>query len=176
MANTPNYYDLHVKFEFGDYKKLGFAGVGTSGKNIEEVSESGARAKNKIPILTTNNIEFLKKAARSGEFRVFYQPNFIPDVGLMRSMAQNKKIFEIPVNALLLSNGVERAILISKMRAFIKFCLKHRVDFALTTRAQNEFETKTPGELIAIGEVLGLERDQAMRAISVVPESVLKKA
>ncbi|MEW6329663.1 MAG: RNase P subunit p30 family protein [Candidatus Micrarchaeota archaeon] len=169
-----------MKFEFKDYGEMGFAGIGISGKNVEEVSETGSRAaqksKNRIPILTSNNIEFLKKAARSHEFRVFHQPNFTPDVGLLRSMAQNRKIFEIPVNALLLSSGVERAILISKMRAFLKFCLKHRVEFALTTRANNEFETKTPGELISIGEVLGLSRDQAVRALSVVPESVLRKA
>ena len=171
-----------MKFEFENYRKLGFAGVGISGKNINEISansypeaRAGDKGKNKLPVLTSNNADVLKTAARSREFRVLHQPNFTPDVGLMRLMAQNKKIFEIPANALILSNGLERAIIISKMRTFIKFCLKFRVDFALSSRATNEFEVKTPGELVAIGEALGLSRDQAIRAVSVVPESVIAR-
>ena len=126
-----------------------------------------------LVVACASDIELLREAAKNPYVDLLYSKQFDVDIGLIRDSAEKKKPFEIPVAPLLESEGVVRASLMGRMRYFIKQCVKLRAPLAIVSQARDEFGLKTPREMIAIGEALGLTHDQADWAISETPEMVL---
>jgi len=181
----PQYYDLGVRFwEDGleEYAgSLGFkricsfsqrgCGVEIRAQKLEDLKFS---TEGKVILLSSQNPELLKKACRKDVDMLLFG-RFLPDVGLVRAAAENRKPFEVPVSVLLERRGAERALLMSRISFFLKICNKYEADFVLSSGAVNKFLMKSPQELIAIGEVLGLSHDQAAKSISIIPEYILER-
>lgn len=112
--------------------------------------------------MESDNSETLRRAARKGVLINCLQvKNFQKDEGLIRAVAEGESAFEIPFFALLHSTGAQRANLLRKLRFFVKKCLKLNARFVFTLRAQSKFDLKTPREVIAIAQLLGLSKEQA---------------
>jgi len=171
------FIDLDVRFKANSSKvsELGFSDF-RSPFAFEMVKPGDAR---KIPndanltVASSLSIELLREAAKSRRVSILYNRGFITDVGLIRDAAAQKKPFEIPIAPLLECGGIQRAILMSKMRFFIKICTKLRAPLAIVSQAKDDLQLKSPEEMIAIGEALGLSHDQAEWAITEVPAAVL---
>ena len=180
----PEYYDLDVRFwEAGleSYaSSLGFKSIcsfSPQGNGIEirvRGEEVNFKKDGKIILVSSDNPETLKKACKRDADMLLF-PRFVPDVGLVRAAAENRKPFEIPLSLLLERRGAERAFLISRMRVFLRLCNKYGADFIITSGASSRLSMKSPGELTAVGEALGLSHDQAVKSISMVPEYILKR-
>lgn len=172
-----DFIDLDVRFKANSTKvsELGFSDF-RSPFAFEMARPGDAR---KIPPSTqlaaasSLSIELLREAAKSKRVSLLCNRGFITDVGLIRDSAAQKKPFEIPIAPLLECGGIPRAILMSKMRFFIKICTKLRAPLVIVSQAKDEFQLKSPEEMIAIGEMLGLSHDQAEWAITEIPEMVL---
>lgn len=169
----PKYYDIHVRFSFKNYRELGFAGVCRLGEEIEEAYDINLRKKDKINILTSPDVSTIKKGIKMGRFDIFFLSTFSSNIEILRLAKERGSVFEIPIKPLIESVGTARAELISKIRFFLKLCNKYSVSYVITSRAECEYEIKTPRELITIGEILGLEHEQAIRAISAIPENII---
>jgi len=98
--------------------------------------------------------------------------DFHKDDGLVRAVAEAGKAFEIPVRPLLEKNFVYRAKLMAQLRVFLAKCLKLGAAFVFTSRAQSEFDLKSPQETIALIQALGLSRQQAQYSITKAPEKI----
>jgi RNase P/RNase MRP subunit p30 len=181
----PEYYDLGVRFWEDGLEKyansLGFKNIcsfssGGNGLEIKthKLDDLKFSAHGKIILLSSDNPDILKNACKRGADILLFG-KFLPDVGLIRAAAENKKPFEIPVSFLLERKGADRAFMMSKMSFFLKICNKYGADFVLTSGARNRFSMKSPAELVAIGEVLGLSHDQAVKSISIIPEYILDR-
>ncbi|MEM3555845.1 MAG: RNase P subunit p30 family protein [Candidatus Micrarchaeia archaeon] len=181
----PDYYDVGVRFwedSLESYaNKLGFKKIccfSHGGNGVEILGRNPGdlkfRKSGKVVLFSSDKPELLKKACRRDADLLFF-PKFLPDVGLIRVAAENKKPFEIPVSLIIGRKGVERGLVISKIGFFIKICEKLSADFVITSGASSKFLMKSPSELIAIGEMLGLSHDKAVSSISVVPEYVLER-
>ena len=181
----PHYYDLGVRFWENDLKNyansLGFTevccfspegnGVEIRGKGQNDLD---FKRDGRIVLFSSEDVELLKRACRRDVGMLLF-PRFLPDAGLIRTAADNKKPFEIPISLLLNRNGPERAFAMSRIGFFLKLCNKYRADFILTSGACSRFLMKSPSELISIGEALGLSHDQAAKSISIVPEYILER-
>jgi len=181
----PEYYDLGVRFWEDGLEKyansLGFKSICSFSKEgngmeirAQKLEDLKLGTTGKIILLSSQNPELLKKACRRDVDMLLFE-RFLPDVGLVRVAAENKKPFEIPVSVLLERKGAERALLMSRISFFLKICNKYRADFILTSGATNKFFMKSPPELVAIGEALGLSHDQAVKSISIIPEYILER-
>ena len=126
-----------------------------------------------LAVASSSNIELLREAAKSNRILLLYNKGFQADIGLIRDAALKRKPFEIPVLPFLESEGIQRAALMGKARFFIKLCLKFGAPIVIVSHACDPISLKSPQEMIAIGEALGLERDQAKWAISEAAEMVL---
>lgn len=181
----PEYYDLDVRFWEADLESyansLGFKGIcsfSPQGNGVEIKPRNAEDIKfkkdGKIILISSDDPETLKKACKKDVDMLLF-PRFIPDTGLVRAAAENRKPFEIPVSLLLERSGAEMAFLISKMSIFLRLCNKYGSDFVLTSGASGRLSMKSPAELISVGEALGLSHDQAVKSISMIPENVLKR-
>lgn len=105
-----------------------------------------------------------------------FTKDFYKDEGLIREAIERETTFEIPINEFLKTNFVYRAKLINNTRNFIGKCLRLGAAFVFTSRATNEFELKSPQEIIAIATTLfGITEEQAKYAISTRPFKVLEQ-
>jgi RNase P/RNase MRP subunit p30 len=180
----PEYYDLDVRFWEADLESyansLGFRSIcsfSPEGSGLEmrvrRAEDIRFKKEGKIILISSDDAELLKKACKRDVDMLFF-PRFMPDVGLLRAASENRKPFEIPVSLLLERRGADRAFLISKMSTFLRLCNKYGADFILTSGASGRISMKTPGELTAVGEVLGLSHDQAVKSISMIPRYILE--
>ena len=164
------YFDLHTRFPFPDYRKEGFSRVGVWGEALEEYADN--RKSGKLALLQSEDTSYIKP--RIKRCSLIHDSGYHLDMGVIRAAARYGKPFEIPIRGLLLGSGEPRATLMRKISRFLRACNKYGADYVLTSRAENRFETKGPQEFIAIGRVLGLSYDQALRAITEVPGPMLK--
>ena len=180
----PDYYDLGVRFWEGGLDKyansLGFKSIcsfSKEGNGVEiaarKLDDFRFSTNEKKILVSSDDPEILKKACRS-EVSMLLFGRFLPDTGLVRAAAENKKPFEIPLSFILEKKGADRAFVMSKIGFFMKLCNKYRADFILTSGAKDKLSMKSPADIIAIGEVLGLSHDQVVKSISIIPEYVLE--
>ncbi|MFH1285096.1 MAG: RNase P subunit p30 family protein [Candidatus Micrarchaeota archaeon] len=175
-----DYADLHVRFPAKNLGELGFARAGILGENLVEVKLEKPRDANmqkqtgKLLVFSSPNPSLLSQFLKRADF--VFLSIFEPDMELLRACITNKKVLEIPVSPLLKARGMERAKLLAKMRIFLRILNKMGAEYVITSRAENEYSIKSPEELIAIGELLGLTHGQAVRAVSVTPLAMLAEA
>ncbi len=92
------------------------------------------------------------------------------DEGAIRIIAEKKSAcFLIDIGRLMRSRGVPRAIALSKLRSFLKMCVKHGAFYTFASFAESEDEMRSPAELEAIIMLLGLNRGQARFALKMLP-------
>ncbi len=92
------------------------------------------------------------------------------DEGAIRLIADKKNAcFLIDLGRLIRTRGVPRAIAISKLRNFLRLCVKHGAYYAFATFAEKESQIRTPEELEHMIMLLGLNRGQAGFALKMLP-------
>ena len=165
------YIDLHLENRSlaEDEKKLGFSIVQTPKKvflrNPKDFSQLQENS-----VAESESSDLLRKASKKKLLiNPFLVKGLFKDEGLIRCVAEGKAIFEIPVNIFLSSSGAKRAKALREASIFLKKCIKLKAPYCLTSRAKTLFDLKTPFEMAAIGNALGLTRDQAKAAVSFYP-------
>ncbi len=142
-------------------------------RDLNNIHENG----NGFYALESVDSELLRKAAKRARGRAlvnaFLVKNFHRDDGLVRVVAESENVFEIPLYYFLHSAHVHRAKLFDETAAFLEKCLKLKALFAFSSRAESEFDLKSPREIIAVGECLGLTREQAAFALGEAPTRFL---
>jgi RNase P/RNase MRP subunit p30 len=92
------------------------------------------------------------------------------DEGAIRLIADKKSAcFLIDLGALMRVRGVPRAIAISKLRNFLRLCVKHGALYSFASFAERESQIRTPAELESIAMLLGINRGQAKLALRMLP-------
>ncbi len=130
--------------------------------NLLRCSEGG------LLCVESQNGELLRAACKnknSALINALAVQGFSRDDGLIRAVAENEKAFEIPLSALVLQKHVFRAKAISQLKEFARRCNKLGAKMVFTSRAKEEWDLKSPREIIAIASLLGLSREQAAAAI-----------
>ncbi|MCX6777863.1 MAG: hypothetical protein NT157_03170 [Candidatus Micrarchaeota archaeon] len=169
------FYDLHVRFEFPDFSDFGFSKVGVAGAGVNDVFESNspdkkAQNQNQINILVSSKVEVLRIGAK--KFEAIYPVGFYPDLEMLRNCAKSGCLVEFPLAPLLASSGAERSKIINRMRLLLSLCIKYKAGYAITSMAKDKFGVRRPEEMVAIGMLLGLSREQALASVSSYPAKI----
>ena len=118
-----------------------------------------------------------KKIARS-RVQVLLDPldtgKMTIDTATLQVAKDNDIAVAITFRQFLVAGKFKRIRLLVAYRKLIQICLKKKNRIILATGAENDFESRSPEQLIAFGVFLGLTRPQAKWAISKAPEYVLE--
>jgi ribonuclease P/MRP protein subunit RPP1 len=178
--DSPRYYDLHVCYEDGerDAAALGIEAVEFPLHGTEVLAENerelgGASRAKPLVLVASGNSEVLRAAAKMKQVRMLRSERFEADVGLLRIAAERSKAFEVALALLIESHGWRRAALLSRMRSFLRLCIKYKAPYVITSGARDAYGLRRPREMIALGEALGLSHAQAKWAITEAPRAVL---
>ncbi len=91
------------------------------------------------------------------------------DEGAIKIIAEKKNsCFLIDVSQIIRSEGIRRAILISKLRSFLQFCNRYGAYYAFASFARNEDEIRNAEELQHIAMLLGINKGQARFALKML--------
>ncbi len=99
--------------------------------------------------------------------------NYELDEGAIKLIAEKQKAcFLIDLSKIIKTYGVTRAILLSRLRSFLKFCVKYNAYYTFADFAQNEFELRSARELVHISLLLGINEGQAKFALRMMKHFV----
>ncbi len=94
---------------------------------------------------------------------------------LAKAAAENGVAIGLTLRPVLHSRGSRRIRMLSDLRANLDLARKYDVSLVLSSDAMSCFDLRSPMETLALAEVCGLEEDEALEAISTVPEKILAK-
>jgi len=94
---------------------------------------------------------------------------------LAKAAAENGVAIGLTLRPVLHSRGSRRIRILSDLRANLDLARKYDVSLVLSSDAMSCFDLRSPMETLALAEVCGLEEDEALEAISTVPEKILAK-
>jgi RNase P/RNase MRP subunit p30 len=95
------------------------------------------------------------------------------DEGAIKVIAEKKKLcFLIDLGRLIDTKGVPRAIAMSKLRNFLRLCVKHGAFYAFASFAEKENRIRTADELVHIAMLFNLNRGQAEFALKMLQHYV----
>jgi len=91
------------------------------------------------------------------------------DEGALKIIAEKKNVcFLIDLSRLMRTRGVPRAIMLSKLRTFLRLCVKFGAFYTFATFAEKESQIRTPEELEHIIMLFDLNRGQAKFALKML--------
>jgi ribonuclease P/MRP protein subunit RPP1 len=94
---------------------------------------------------------------------------------LAKAAAENGVAIGLTLRPLLNSRGSRRIRLLSDLRANLELARKYEVSLVLSSDATSCFDLRSPMETLALAEVCGLEEDEAIDAMSTVPEKIISR-
>ncbi|AKB46895.1 Ribonuclease P protein component 3 [Methanosarcina sp. Kolksee] len=94
---------------------------------------------------------------------------------LAKAAAENDVAIGLTIRPLLHSRGPRRVRLLSDLRANLDLARKYDVSLVLSSGAMSCFDLRSPMETLALAEVCGLEEEEALEAITVVPERIISR-
>jgi ribonuclease P/MRP protein subunit RPP1 len=94
---------------------------------------------------------------------------------LAKAAADNDVAIGLTIRPLLHSRGPRRVRLLSDLRANLDLARKYDVSLVLSSDAMSCFDLRSPMEILAMAEICGLEEDEALDAITIVPERIISR-
>jgi len=165
--------DIFVRFDAGAerMRALGFSNSASPRIfDVERAEQLRGVQGEGLLLVSSTNVELLRQALKGRRAPLLLMKSFQSDVGLLRDAKEHGRAFVFPVSMLLERNGIERGKLMVRMSYFLGLCVRLGVPYILASGARNAYELKSPEEMAAVGQALGLSRDQALWAISEAPK------
>jgi ribonuclease P/MRP protein subunit RPP1 len=155
--------------------------LGFEARNLRELKFLVKRRKEfDVLLVRGGDLKLNRKACETPEVNILTHPEFErQDSGLnhilVKLAAKNRVAIEINFREILISSKATRAKILAHMRKNIKLVKKFKAPLILCSGAISHFELRSPLSLISIATQLGLELDEAKKAISEVPKKIIEE-
>ncbi len=119
------------------------------------------------------NIVYVKTLADATQYKskkvLIISESYDIDEGAVKLIAEkHKACFLIDISKIINSRGISRAVLLSRLRTFLKFCIKYNAYYTFADFAKDDFELRSPRELIHIAGLLGVNEGQTKFALKMI--------
>jgi ribonuclease P/MRP protein subunit RPP1 len=154
--------------------------IGLEAKNPEELNRLiDMRRDYDILLVQGSDIDLNRKAVQAKEVDILTHPEFNrKDHGFNHVMARlsssNKVAIEINFREILLSSKNRRSMIMHNISENVKLCKKFRVPIIICSGAISYWQLKDPKILLSMGCILGLDLNEAKKALSETPEKIIK--
>ena len=119
------------------------------------------------------NIVLVKTLADAANYKnkkvLIISESYDINEGAVKLIAEkHKACFLIDVSRVINAKGIAGAVLLSRLRTFLKFCIRYNAYYTFADFAKNEFELRSPYELIHLAGLLGINEGQAKFALKMI--------
>ncbi|HJH30260.1 MAG TPA: ribonuclease P protein component 3 [Methanosarcinaceae archaeon] len=94
---------------------------------------------------------------------------------LAKSASENNVAIEFNLDSVFKGRGGRRVHTLSYFRKNVEIARKFDVPMILTSNAASYFDLRAPWEMIALAGLFGMEKDEAISAISTVPAGIIAR-
>jgi ribonuclease P/MRP protein subunit RPP1 len=162
-------------------KKIGISiFIGFQARNVSEL-ERLIRLRREYDVLLVKGSDLLlnRKAVETKEVDILTHPEYNrKDSGFNHVMAElaaeNNVAIEVNFREILNSSKNTRANIMHRIKNNVKLCKKYKAPVIISSGAVTHWQLKDPKILISMGCLLGLELKEAKKAISEIPENIIK--
>jgi ribonuclease P/MRP protein subunit RPP1 len=154
--------------------------IGFEARTTLELSKlRKARRSFDVLLVRGHDLNLNRKAVETPEVDILTHPEFERrDSGLNHIMAKlaarNNVAIEINFREILLSSKNTRAGIIHKIRSNVELCKKYNAPIIICSGAISHWQLRDPKILASMGCLLGLELCEAKRALSEIPQKIIK--
>lgn len=158
-----------------------FKGIELVEENPSKLHSLIGKFRNSMDVLIVHGgSEAVNRAAlENPRVDILNHPSFDRSSGLnqvlAKAAAENGVAIGITLRPLLHTRGSRRIRLLSDLKANLDLARKYDVSLVLCSDAMSCFDLRSPMEMLALAEVCGLEEEEALEAISTVPEKIIAR-
>ena len=185
--------DMHIEFYSSDLrvtlKKLGFDNaciIDSKHKGFVHGVRTGNLSTSKIKSLGKESIIFLDKYTKASLYKHIknVQVDIILDLddnlkmfteGIARLAGEKKIGVCFDFYKVLNSHGYNRSRIIRNMRSLTRLCIRKNVPLIIASGAKTIWNLRGTYELIAFGELIGMNRKQVKMSLDFYPNKYIKK-
>ncbi len=154
--------------------------IGFEARNMSELDRL-IKLRREYDVLLVKGSDLLlnRKAVETKEVDILTHPEYNrKDSGFNHVMAklaaENNVAIEINFREMLNSSKSTRANIMHKIKNNVELCKKYKAPVIICSGAVTHWQLKDPKILMSMGCLLGLELREAKKAISEIPENVIK--
>ncbi len=182
IQSSKNYHkDLINDFKdtLPDFKI--FHGVEIHAQNVKELKKKMNKFKDEdVLIVDGGNLKINRAACEDPRVDVLANPyKNRRDSGinhvLAREAVDNEVAIELNINSILKTRFSTRAKLMSQYRQIIKLHRKFKFPLIISSNAHSLYDLRTPEDIIALVQCLGMDEEEAYNSLSKIPGSILDK-
>lgn len=154
--------------------------IGMEAKTTEELRKLvRTRREYDVLLVRGSDLYLNRKAVQTKEVDILTHPEFNrKDSGLNHVMAKlaarNNVAIEINFREILLSSKNTRSHIMHNIAKNVMLCKKYKTPIIICSGAISHLQLKDPKILMSMGCLLGLELNEAKKALSEVPERIVK--
>jgi len=94
---------------------------------------------------------------------------------MLKYAARNGIAIEFDLNPIVKSRRGERVRILRRLQENLKLIRKYHVMPLLTTNTRSIYDLRAPREMIALASLCGMEREEAIKALSEIPAGILTR-
>lgn len=154
--------------------------IGFKAKTTDELKKlTRLRREYDILLVRGSDLNLNRKAVQTKEVDILTHPEFNrKDSGFNHTMAKlatkNNVAIEINFREILLSSKNTRSHIMHKISENVRLCKKYKTPIIICSGSVSHWQLRDPKILVSMGCLLGLELNEAKKAISEVPERIIK--
>jgi ribonuclease P/MRP protein subunit RPP1 len=92
---------------------------------------------------------------------------------LTKAAADNGVAIDFNIGALTMYTGGFRTRILAAMRLNVRLARKYDASMILTSGARSHYDLRGPREMMALGMIMGMTQDEALHALSIVPQAII---
>ena len=176
--HTPHQPQKPQKQEMADHPKIAvYSGIEIVAKNPHHLRQMIQKHRAKVRVLSVHggNEKINRAAVESRAVDILSHPDERLNQVLMRFAAENRVAIEFNLDSIIKMRGRARVLALTNFRHNLKIARKYGAPMILASNAQSIYDLRAPREMIALGMVFGMTEDEAIEAISMVPEEIIRR-
>jgi ribonuclease P/MRP protein subunit RPP1 len=166
------------KPEMTDHPKVEvYSGIEIVAKNPHHLTQMIQKYRAKVRVLSVHggNEKINRAAVESRAVDILSHPDERLNHVLMRFASENRVAIEFNLDSIIKMRGRARVLALTNFRHNLKLARKYGAPMILASNAQSIYDLRAPREMAALGTIFGMTEDEAIAALSTVPEEIIRR-
>jgi len=154
-----------------------YPGIEIVAKNPHHLMQMIQKHRAKVRVLSVHggNEKINRAAVESHAVDILSHPDERLNHVLMRFASENRVAIEFNLDSIIRMRGRARVRALTNFRHNLKLARKYGVPMILASNAQSIYDLRAPAEMVALGTIFGMMEDEAIAALSTVPEEIIRR-
>jgi len=154
-----------------------YSGIEIVAKNPHHLMQMIQKHRAKVRVLSVHggNEKINRAAVENHAVDILSHPDEQLNHVLMRFASENRVAIEFNLDSIIRMRGRARVRALTNFRHNLKLARKYGAPMILASNAQSIYDLRAPREMIALAGIFGMTEDEAIAALSTVPEEIIRR-